>query len=134
MRKLPILSAAVLVSFGALPTDDAEARSRNRGAVIAAGVAGLAVGALIGAAASNAYARPAYGYSYPAYGYPYGYAPTGYGYSYGYDYAPVTTNPAVQSYGHDYGYGYAPAPLYPYGYAPAGYGYYSAPVYRQYGW
>ncbi len=76
MRKLPILSAAVLVSFGALPTDDAEARSRNRGAVIAAGMAGLAVGALIGAAASNAYARPAYGYSYPAHGYgPYGYAP-----------------------------------------------------------
>ena len=62
MRKLAVLSAATLLSIGAMATDYAEARSRrNTGAVIAAGVAGLAIGGLIGAAASNAYARPAHG-------------------------------------------------------------------------
>lgn len=52
---------------------------------LAAGLAGLAVGGLIG----GAIASPAYGYGYggyaPTYGYGYGYQPAGYGYAdYGY--------------------------------------------------
>jgi hypothetical protein len=75
-----------------MATTDAEARSRrNTGAVVAAGVAGLAVGGLIGATTSNAYAAPAYGHRYPAYAYP----------SYGY--APVTTTRVVRTY-DDYDY------------------------------
>jgi len=135
MRKLAVLSAVALIGLGSMAaTTDAEARSRrNTGAVVAAGVAGLAVGGLIGAAASNAYAAPAYGHSYPAYGYP----------SYGY--APVATTHVVRS----YDYGYAPAPVYrtrrvvrytapvtyDYGYAPVRYGYsWGGPAYGYYGW
>lgn len=70
----------------------------NRGAAVAAGVFGLAAGALIAGAASNAYAAPSYGYGYvPAYQPSYGYYP-----SYGYGYSPVT-----------YG-GYYGAPAYSY--------------------
>jgi hypothetical protein len=135
MRKLAVLSAVALVGFGSrsmAATTDAEARSRrNTGAVVAAGVAGLAVGGLIGAAASNAYAAPAYGYSYPAYDYP----------SYGY--APVATTRVVRSYD------YVPAPVYRttrvvrysapvtynYGYAPVRNGYsWGGPAYGYYGW
>ena len=78
MRKLAVLTAVALVGLGSMiATTDAEARSRrNTSAVVAAGVAGIAVGGLIGATTSNAYAAPAYGYSYPAYAYPSsGYAP-----------------------------------------------------------
>ncbi|WP_201836061.1 hypothetical protein [Microvirga zambiensis] len=128
MRKLAVLSAVALVGFGSLAAStDSEARSRrNTGAVVAAGVAGLAVGGLIGAAASNAYATPAYGY--PSYGY-----------------APVTTTRVVRTYDD---YDYAPPPVYrtrrvvrysapvtyDYGYAPARYGYsWGGPAYGYYG-
>ncbi|EIM26893.1 hypothetical protein [Microvirga lotononidis] len=136
MRKLAVLSAVALVGFGSLAdTTDAEARSRrNTGTVVAAGVAGLAVGGLVGAAASNAYAAPAYGYSYPAYGSP----------SYGY--APVTTTRVVRTY-DDYDYPphsvyrttrvvrYSAPVTYGYGYAPARYGYsWGGPAYSDYGW
>jgi hypothetical protein len=52
MRKLAVLTAVALVGLGSMiATTDAEARSRrNTSAVVAAGVAGLAVGGLIGAA------------------------------------------------------------------------------------
>jgi hypothetical protein len=61
--------------------------SRGHGDAVAAGIAGLAIGAIIGSAAS----RPSYGSSY-SYGYSYGpgyggYGP-GYGYGGGYGYAP----------------------------------------------
>ena len=49
-------------------------RGWGGGGAVAAGIAGLAIGGLIG----SALATPAYGYGYPAYGY--GYAPYGYGY------------------------------------------------------
>jgi hypothetical protein len=50
-------------------------RGWGGGGAVAAGIAGLAIGGLIG----SALATPAYGYSYPAYGYSYpayGYAGT----------------------------------------------------------
>ncbi|MEZ0168064.1 hypothetical protein [Microvirga sp. TS319] len=129
MRKLAVLSAVALVGLGSMAaTTDAEARSRrNTGAVVAAGVAGLAVGGLVGAATSNAYAAAAYGYSYPAYGY-----------------APVTTTRVVRTYDD---YDYIPAPVYrttrvvryaapaTYGYAPVRYGYpWGGSAYGYYGW
>jgi len=54
-------------------------RGPGVGAVVGAGVLGLAVGAAI--------AHPAYGYPAPYYGPAYGYAPV-YGYGYGYGYHP----------------------------------------------
>ena len=79
MKKLAILSAAALIGLGGIASTGAEAGSRRNGGAIAAGViGGLAAGALIGAATSNAYAAPAYGY--------------------GYGYAPATR--VVQSYGY----------------------------------
>ena len=116
MKKLAVLSTVALIGIGSVATaPDAEARPwrGHRGGAVAAGViGGLAAGALIGAAASSAYAAPAYGYDY-------GYAPA---YGYGYGYAPVA-------------YEYAPAPVYRTrvvrrSYAPVAYGYDYAPVYR----
>src|SRR3712207_1457920 len=59
-QELTVLSTVALIAVASLAATDAEARSRRgHGAAIAAGViGGLAVGALIGAAASNAYATP----------------------------------------------------------------------------
>ena len=106
MKRIAILSAAALIGVGSLAATDAEARyRRHHGGAVAAGVlGGLAASALIGAAASNAYAAPAYGYGY------------GHGYAYG-GYAPEVS------------YGYA-APTYDDGYAPVDYGYAPAPVYH----
>jgi hypothetical protein len=55
----------------------------DAGAIAGAAVAGMAVGAIVGAAASQPYYYGG-GYGYPAYGYGpgYGYAPA-YGYGYG---------------------------------------------------
>jgi len=93
--------AAAVFTAGLGVSNDAEARSRNRGAAIAAGViGGLALGAIAASAARPAYAAPAYGYG--GYGYGGGYAPAYSGYGYG-GYAPA------------YG-GYYPASSY---YAPA---------------
>jgi hypothetical protein len=58
---------------------------RGNGDAVAAGIAGLAIGAIIGSAASrNSGYGPSYGYSY-GYGPRYGYARPAYGYGY---YAP----------------------------------------------
>ncbi len=121
MKKLAVLSTAALIGLGSIAATDAEARSR-RGATVAAGVFGLAAGAMLGAAAANAYAAPGYGY-YGSYapGYSYGYAPA---YSYGY---------AAPAYGYAApAYGYAPA-YYGGGYGPVTSTYYGggyAPEYR----
>jgi hypothetical protein len=103
MKKLAILSTAALIGVGSIAasTTDAEARWRGHrgggGAVAAGIIGGLAAGALIGAAASNAYA-------YPSYGYGYGYAPA-------YGYAPVAYGAPVRAYSYEPAYGddYAPA-------------------------
>ena len=78
-----VLAAGVVASAG-----DAEARSRGRGAAVAAGIiGGLALGALAASAARPAYAAPAYSYGgyYPSYGY----NTVTYGHGGGY-YAPVS--------------------------------------------
>lgn len=149
MKKLAVLSTTALIGFGSIAasTTDAEARWRGHrggGAVAAGVIGGLAAGALIGAAASNAYAYPSYGYGYeqvPAYGY--GYAPVGYrgavrAYSYepayGYDYAPAYRTRVVRArYAPVYrervvrSYGYAPRQRLARSYGPEHHGY--APAY-----
>ena len=73
------------------------------GGAVAAGLAGLAIGGLIG----SALATPAYGYSYPADSYPsYGYSYPAYGYPTGYGSYPGYAYPAY-SYG-----GYPPSNAY----------------------
>lgn len=154
MKKLAVFSAAALIGVGSFAATDAQAQFRRHGGAVAAGViGGLAAGALIGAAASNVYAAPAYGYGYGPVGYGYapvtygygGYAPVEYGYSddgYGYDEAPVATTVVAPSYApvayrtHVVRRAYAPVGYYAprrvyrsarvvrgYGYAPARYGY-----------
>lgn len=111
MRKLGPLAASAVIGVGALCSTDTQAR--DRGAAIAAGViGGLAAGALVGAATSNAYAAPAYGYNYPAYGYEYDepppvvYRKRRVVRTYDYDEVPVyRTRRVVRS----YSYRYAPA-------------------------
>ncbi len=150
MKKLIALSAAALIGVGAFTADDAEARHRRgHGAAVAAGViGGLAAGALIGAAASNAYAAPAYGYG-PVVADDYDYAPapvyrttrvvrrTYAPVAYEYEYAPsYRATRVVRSYE------YVPAPTYrtvrtvrtyDAGYRPASYGSsWGGPSY--YGW
>ncbi|HEY8382663.1 MAG TPA: hypothetical protein VIL09_11000 [Microvirga sp.] len=72
--------AAAVFTAGLGLSNEAEARPRNRGAAIAAGViGGLALGALAASAARPAYAYPSYGYGHGGYGY----APAYGGYSYG---------------------------------------------------
>jgi len=53
----------------------------SAGAIAGAATGGMALGAMVGAAASQPSYYGGYGYGYPAYGY--GYAPS-YGYGYGY--------------------------------------------------
>lgn len=75
MKTIATLAAATLVMVGSLGAPQAQARG---GAAVAAGViGGLAAGALLGAAISEAHAEPAYGYGYarPAPAYGYGYVP-----------------------------------------------------------
>lgn len=77
MKTIATLAATALVMVGTLGAPQAQARG---GGAIAAGViGGLAAGALLGAAISDAHAEPAYGYGYgygrPAPVYGYGYAP-----------------------------------------------------------
>jgi hypothetical protein len=67
MKSLAVLSAAALLGIGTLASSAAEAR--GGGAVAAGLIGGLAAGALLGAAMSQAQAAPAYGYAPPAYGY-----------------------------------------------------------------
>ena len=118
MKKLAVLSTAALLGLGAMtastPAEAWHWRHHHHGGAVAAGlIGGLAAGALIGAAASSAYAAPAY---YPAYGYApaYYHAP-----------APVVVRRRVVRRVH-----YAPVyrtrvvhriPAYSYGYAPAYY-------------
>jgi hypothetical protein len=96
MKKLAVLSAAALIGLGSIASTGAEAGDRrNGGAVVAAGIAGLAAGAMLGAAASNAAAAPAYGHAY---------APTAY-----------HTTRVVRSYEYDpeiYEEVYVPPPVY----------------------
>ncbi|WP_336488915.1 hypothetical protein [Methylobacterium nigriterrae] len=112
MKRLAILSGAALIGLGALASSAAEAR--GGGAVAAGLIGGLAAGALIGAAMSEAHAAPAYGYAL-AYGY-----------------APVRTYRPVRAYEDD-------APVYEtrrvvrrYEAVPTGYGYGNGPA--GYGW
>lgn len=68
MKTIATLAATALVMVGTLGAPQAQARG---GGALAAGViGGLAAGALLGAAISDAHAAPAYGYG-PAYGYEY---------------------------------------------------------------
>ena len=53
----------------------------SAGAIAGAAIGGMALGAMVGAAASQPSYYGGYGYGYPAYGY--GYVPS-YGYGYGY--------------------------------------------------
>ena len=86
------------------------------GGAVAAGLAGLAVGGLIGSALATpayAYGYPAYGYpayGYPAYGYPaYGSYPSGYAYP-AYSYGGYPPSNAYRSYySTSYGWGYGNA-------------------------
>jgi hypothetical protein len=65
MKKLAVLVAAALIGLGSIASTGVEAGDRrNGGAVVAAGIVGLAAGAMLGAAASNAAAAPAYGHTY----------------------------------------------------------------------
>ena len=125
MKKIAVLSTVALIGLGSLHATQAEARDgRNARAVAAGVVGGLVAGALIGAATSNAYAAPAYGYAYaPAYGYDYAPAPAyrttrvvrrhSYVPAYEYEYAPrrtYRTTRVVRSYEYTqprYGYGTA---------------------------
>jgi heme A synthase len=61
MKKLAVLSTAALIGLGSVVSTGAEAGDRrNAGAAVAAGIVGLAAGAMLGAAASNASAASAY--------------------------------------------------------------------------
>ncbi|WP_445504426.1 hypothetical protein [Microvirga sp. G4-2] len=130
MRKIATLAAIGVMAIGTLSAPDAEARSGRRGAAIAAGVVGLAAGAMIAGAASQAYAAPVtYGYAAPVTSYRYAYDDGYYAapvyrervvryyeeprpvyrtrrvvrsYDYGYDYAPVSSRTVTYSYGSPY--------------------------------
>ena len=133
MRKITTLAAAAVIMGGTLATSDAKAGywygyrggGWGGGAVLAAGIFGLAAGAaLASAAAYPAYGYPVYGY--PAYaGYPVYAAPVYYG-GYGY---PIYRRRVI------YPYGYYGRPIYRpyYGYyGRPYYGYYRGPIYRPY--
>jgi hypothetical protein len=129
MRKIATLAAVGVLALGAFSTSGAEARHGRRGAVIAAGVVGLAAGAAIAGAASQAYAAPVtYGYAAPVTSYRYSYDDGYYARpaywerrvvryyeeprpvyrtrrvvrSYEYGYAPVSTRTVTYSYGSPY--------------------------------
>ncbi|MCJ2014529.1 hypothetical protein [Methylobacterium sp. J-076] len=95
MKTFATLAATALVMFGTLGAPQAQARG---GGAIAAGViGGLAAGALLGAAISDAHAAPGYGYGDGG-----GYGGPGYGY--GYDYPPPPPPPPprrVRAYEYD---------------------------------
>ncbi len=85
-KKIITGTAVALMIGGTMAATPAAAwsryRSNNAGAIAGAAIGGMALGAVIGAAAS----QPRYygGYGYGGYGYGgYGYAPYGYGYGYG---------------------------------------------------
>lgn len=126
MKTIATLAAATLVMMGSLGAPQAEAR--GGGAVAAGVIGGLAAGALLGAAISDAHAAPAYGYGYaqPAPAYGYGYAPPPRVRAYEVDEVPVyRTERVVRRYDVDpdagyryagYGYGYRRHCDRPYGY------------------
>lgn len=64
MKTFAAMSAAALIGLGVLTSSAAEARGGG-GAVAAGLIGGLAAGALLGAAVSEAHAAPAYGYARP---------------------------------------------------------------------
>lgn len=66
MKTLATLSAAALLAASLLASPT-PAEARGEGAVAAGVIGGLALGALIGAAASDAHAAHGYGYGEPAY-------------------------------------------------------------------
>lgn len=80
MRKLMTAALAALTLAGGLTaatTADAQSRYRRNdsSAAVAAGIAGLALGAALGSRGSTSFS-----YGYPSYGYGYGYG-SGYGYA-----------------------------------------------------
>lgn len=106
MTKFVTLAATALVMVGTLGAPQAQAR--GGGAVAAGVIGGLAAGALLGAAISDAHSAPAYGYGYDdGYRRPvrsYGYAPV---VEEQYVQAPVYRSRRVvqtYDYGSDYGY------------------------------
>ncbi|MGU3360221.1 hypothetical protein ACLBWX_07800 [Methylobacterium sp. M6A4_1b] len=123
MTRLAALTAAALVALGTFGAPEAQARG-NGGAIAAGVIGGLAAGALLGAAVSEAHAAPGYEYGYgrpaPAYEYEddapvvrYRPAPVMRGYAY--DEAPSYRSPrVVRAYEDDFGHD---------GYRRAGYGY-----------
>ena len=100
MKKLAIIAAVAAVALGSFgPT---EAKEGRRTAAVVGAVTGLAAGAFIGSALSNAQAAPRYSYG-PTHGYvpgpAYGYAPVR-GYS-SYGVAPAYgSRVVVQSHSH----------------------------------
>lgn len=118
MKTIATLAAATLVMAGSLGAPQAQAR--GGGAVAAGVIGGLAAGALLGAAISEAHSEPVYGYGYgyarPAPAYGYGYAPAPRVRAYEVDDGPVyRTERVVRRYdvgsdegyrGASYGYGY----------------------------
>lgn len=64
MKTFAAMSAAALLGLGVLTSSAAEARGGG-GALAAGIIGGLAAGALLGAAVSDAHAAPAYGYARP---------------------------------------------------------------------
>lgn len=101
MTRIPAVLATIAVIAAGAVTVPSTADARVRGRAVAAGVMGLAAGAIIGSAVRNSYAyEPGYVYA------------PGYAYEPGYAYQPYA--PA---------YGYTPYAAPVYGYAPGYYGY-----------
>ncbi|WP_082514216.1 hypothetical protein [Methylobacterium sp. Leaf465] len=123
MKTLAAFTVVALLAMGTFGTPEAQARGQG-GAILAGVIGGLAAGALLGTAASEAHEAPAYGY---------GYGPPEPRYAdddealivrdrpaplvrhYGYDEAPVyrRSRTVVRTYGEEFG---------GYGYRRAGYG------------
>lgn len=115
MRRIATVAVAALVAVGALGTPNAEARGGG-GVVVAGIIGGLAAGALLGAAVTEARAAPAYGYGYDGPVYEDDVPPPVRSrpvrtYEYGYEDVPVYRAPrVVRTYdGGPEGYGYRPA-------------------------
>ncbi|PVE21097.1 hypothetical protein DC522_28555 [Microvirga sp. KLBC 81] len=125
MCKVATLAAISVLALGTISASNAEARDRNWvGPTVAAGVVGVAAGALLASAATPAYAYPAY--APVSYGYGGYYAAPAYRShrvervvryyeeprpvyrtrrvvrSYDYGYAPVSTRTVTYSYGSSY--------------------------------
>lgn len=116
MKTIATLAAATLVMVGTLGAPQAQAR--DGGAIAAGVIGGLAAGALLGAAVSNAQAEPAYGYGYGYRQPAYEYAPPRRVRTYEvYDGPVYRSERVVRRYDAGPDYGYRPAG-YGYGYGP----------------